>query len=143
MSNNNYSGINNLGSNLPSFRTSQQYSNGEYTTNTVDTVDNGPNAAPNYQEETKQFAMQSIDELSDGDRVTIEVKKGNKSKKIDLYKGTTQVTTEKETITTTTYSYLSGWKGFFLLGLFTVPWMVGVDRLTRQGWSFLNKSFTK
>jgi hypothetical protein len=82
--------------------------------------------------DTKSFASEAIDNLEDGNKVTIIVSKNNTTKRIDLIKGITKVETE----TTKSSTNIFGWKGIVFLAFGVIPWVIGVDKIANHSYSY-------
>jgi len=92
---------------------------------------------PDYQAQALSFATASINNLKDGETVSIVFESLNKSNRIDLCKGVTKIQTATE------YFSLRSWKGLALSLLIAVPWVFGITRLssmvfTQDSTSFFN-----
>ena len=92
---------------------------------------------PDYQAQALSFATASINNLKDGETVSIVFESSNKSNRIDLCKGVTKIQTATE------YFSLRSWKGLALSLLIAVPWVFGITRLssmvfTQDSTSFFN-----
>jgi hypothetical protein len=80
----------------------------------------------NHCEETLQFVQNAIDNLKDGERITIEYSQenGKKNNRVDLYKGISKIETTKESKTNTSSITLSGWKAAAVTLIVAIPWVV-------------------
>lgn len=92
-----------------------------------------------YAQETLNFAQESISQMKDGDRLSVEYHEGNKTSRIDLYKGFTRV--ETETNTSSTVFSFSGWKLGLVALVIAVPWGMGVEKIGYVGLDMFNKYF--
>lgn len=98
-------------------------------------TDTSPQA--DYANETLKFAEESLSQMKDGDRLTVEYKTGNRTSRIDLHKGVTRVHTVEETESSVVS--FSGWKIGLVTMMMLIPWGFGMERLSSMGLENVSK----
>ena len=113
-----------------------------YQATRTETLANTTVPTPDYPQEVLQFTTNAIQNLKEGDRITIEYTPvGNKSNRIDLFKGVTKVETEKTEVTAV--SLLTSWSGLAAVFLIGVPWIIGSSMIGSASVSLARSLYSK
>jgi hypothetical protein len=93
----------------------------------VETIGDIPRPQPNHQENLLTYATEVLGNMKDGDSVTFSYHQGsvNKTNRIDLTKGITQISSEK---VKTQFSFSESWATWGLVLLIAIPWGFGVHK---------------